>query len=343
MAVNLHTRQSKRGTVYYMVLYTDGQVSYKTLKIDFNLPERQRKSLAEIATADLQREMMTDSRGMIENKSRNFITAFDQHIRTSRIKGINKYMHVLKHLKLCFGNTLTTRQLTSEVMETWREYIIKNFNGETPLTMWRCTLAVINAMRKRGEIKHSPASGIRPPPLPDTLSKQILSVQELEKLTSTKMPHHEVCSMFIWCCMTGMARADLLILKWTDIDMSRMQVNYKRAKTGQRVVVDIEDTTIALLPEYRTVNVFAGLPSDSFCDRIIKQWVKDAGIDKSISLYCARHSFSIMLLEGGADILTVSKLLGHTTLKHTTRYLKFIDALKKKAIQTLPKLTVPKV
>lgn len=342
MAVNLHTRHTKKGTVYYLVMYSDGKTRYKTLQIDFNLSERQRKNLAEIRAADFQREMMTDSRGIIENKSRNFITAFDQHIKTSRIKGINKYMHVLKHLKLCFGNTLTTRQLTSEVMETWREYLIKNFNGETPLTMWRCTLAVINAMRKRGEIKHSPASGIKPPPLPDTLSKQILSSDELVRLSETRMTHGEVCKMFLWCCLTGMARADLLILKWSDIDMSRKQLNYKRAKTGQRVFVDLDDSTIQLLPEFMAANVFAGIPSDSFCDRAIKEWVKKAGIDKKISLYCARHSFAIMLLEGGADILTVSKLLGHTTLKHTTRYLKFIDRLKKQAIQTLPKLTVLK-
>lgn len=340
MAAHVQGRKTKRGIVYRLITYGDGRVQYRTLKIDFSLPERQRKALAEIACADLNRELMTDSRGIIENKSRNFITIFEQHIRTSNRKGLNKYMQALKHLKIHFGDTVTTRQLTTEAMEGWREYLIRNFNGETPLTLWRTTLAVLNAMRKRGDIKHSPATGIKPPPLPDTLSKQILSGDELRALARTPMPHAEVCKMFLWCCLTGMARADLLILKWPDIDMNRKQVHYRRAKTGQRVVVDLEDSTISLLPEYRTVNVYADLPSSSFCDRIIKKWVKDAGIEKKISLYCARHSFAIMLLEGGADILTVSKLLGHTTLKHTTRYLRFIDGLKKKAIQTLPKLSV---
>ncbi len=53
---------------------------------------------------------------------------------------------------------------------------------------------------------------------------------------------------------------------------------------------------------------------------MIKQSVKDAGIDKSISPHTFRHSFATHLVEGGADLKAVQDMLGHESITTTEIY-----------------------
>ncbi len=59
------------------------------------------------------------------------------------------------------------------------------------------------------------------------------------------------------------------------------------------------------------------------------------GIKKKIIRHCARHSFAVNVLTKGANIKTVSSLLGHTSIKMTERYLHVVDSLKQDAINSL--------
>ena len=65
--------------------------------------------------------------------------------------------------------------------------------------------------------------------------------------------------------------------------------------------------------------------------------MKLTGITKHITWHCARHSFAVNLLNAGANIKTVSALLGHASIKMTEKYLHVVDALKQKAINSLGK------
>ena len=51
--------------------------------------------------------------------------------------------------------------------------------------------------------------------------------------------------------------------------------------------------------------------------------------------HCSRHSFAVNLLSNGANIKTVSDLLGHSSIVITEKYLHVIDSLKQDAIRSL--------
>lgn len=77
-------------------------------------------------------------------------------------------------------------------------------------------------------------------------------------------------------------------------------------------------------------------------DSYFKRWERLAGVEKHISWHISRHTFAVLSLEGGADIYTVSKLLGHTNLGTTEVYARATDPMRKSAVDGLPAISLGK-
>lgn len=70
----------------------------------------------------------------------------------------------------------------------------------------------------------------------------------------------------------------------------------------------------------------------------IKRLIRHAGIDKKVSFHVGRHTFATLTLTYGADLYTVSKLLGHCNIRTTQIYAKIVDENKRKAVNLVPKI-----
>lgn len=68
----------------------------------------------------------------------------------------------------------------------------------------------------------------------------------------------------------------------------------------------------------------------------MKRWSWEAGIKKDLAFHCGRHTFAVLMLDLGADIYTVSKLLGHKELATTQIYAKVLDKNKQNAVSLIP-------
>ena len=70
----------------------------------------------------------------------------------------------------------------------------------------------------------------------------------------------------------------------------------------------------------------------------LKTLVKNAGITKHVTFHVARCTFATLTLSYGADLYTVSKLLGHSNVRTTQIYAKIVDENKRKAVNLMPTL-----
>ena len=97
---------------------------------------------------------------------------------------------------------------------------------------------------------------------------------------------------------------------------------------------------IGNIPEDRMQRIFQMTSDHRALHRHLNRWTKVAGINKHITWHCARHSFAVNILDKGADIKTVSSLMGHASLKMTEKYLHVVDARKQQAIDSLGEITL---
>lgn len=109
-------------------------------------------------------------------------------------------------------------------------------------------------------------------------------------------------------------------------------------KTRQIIYLPLSDAARRFIPERGEKgadDLVFDLPKRITTQMDIRTWVKRAGIAKKISFHCARHTFATLALTQGADLYSISKLLGHTNIATTQIYATIIDQRKQDAVNLL--------
>jgi integrase len=128
-------------------------------------------------------------------------------------------------------------------------------------------------------------------------------------------------------------------LTWSDIQKtsSGYFLHIIQKKTQDIIMHPINEKAVYILGEKGKSNekVFEGLKySDSNNDKI-KRWVLKAGINKKITLHNFRHTYATIMLNKGADIVIVSKMLGHKNIATTMIYSKVLSETKVNAAKLI--------
>lgn len=127
----------------------------------------------------------------------------------------------------------------------------------------------------------------------------------------------------------GLRRSELLGLKLTDIDSSRMLIHVIDAKGNKDRYTLLSTTVLKDLRIYykkwRPQNyLFEGVKHGKYSANSVSQIVKkatlSAGIAKKVTPHTLRHSFATHLLESGTDLRYIQLLLGHNSTKTTEIY-----------------------
>lgn len=175
-------------------------------------------------------------------------------------------------------------------------------------------------------------------------TRQYLTLEEVRKIAAADCEFPEIKRAFLFSCLTGLRRSDIIKLTWGEVQQQGEYVRlvFKQKKTGGQEYLDISPQAAALLEldnrGNATQNVFGDIRYPSETNHAIKEWCLRAGIDKNITFHCARHTFAVLMLDLGVDIYTVSKLLGHRELSTTQIYAKVLDKNKQAAVERIPNI-----
>jgi integrase len=140
---------------------------------------------------------------------------------------------------------------------------------------------------------------------------------------------------------TGLRRGELFNLEWRDIDFLHNKLTVRAAATKSAKVRHIPLNSVArdTLKRWQKQPSDSGLifpgKEDNRLNNISTAWgtlISDAKIE-DFTFHDLRHCFATKVLKCGADIVTVSKLLGHTDLKMTLRYSHVTDETLTAAVE----------
>jgi integrase/recombinase XerD len=170
---------------------------------------------------------------------------------------------------------------------------------------------------------------IAPPRRPFTLPT-ILSQAEVAALltTSRNLKHRAILTTL---SAAGLRVSELCQLQITDIDSARMVLRVRQGKGQHDRSVMLSPTLLPLLRQYWHQDkpqpwLFPGHP----CTRpmttkavylVCRQAGQAADLPKVIHPHVLRHTFAPHLLEAGVDLRRIQLLLGHRSLRTTSRYL----------------------
>lgn len=175
---------------------------------------------------------------------------------------------------------------------------------------------------------------------PEEGTRMYLTTEEIQKLIATRCEYEGVKRAFLFSCLTGLRRSDILRLQWGDVHQQGefTRLIFKQKKTKGQEYLDITPQASDLMGNRGNDNdyVFTNVYTPDCTNKAIQEWVLRAGIHKKITFHCGRHSFAVMMLDLGTDIYTVSKLLGHRELSTTQIYAKVLDKNKQAAVQKIP-------
>ena len=164
--------------------------------------------------------------------------------------------------------------------------------------------------------------------LPKALDKS-----SLDKLMNTQFGELEeeietARDLFVFACHTGAAYCDLMALKKSHLvrdDEGSLWLKFNRQKTGVLCRIKLLPEAIRIIEKYRSNERETLLPFIGYAtyQSYLKALRLRAGIAFPFTTHTARHTFATLItLERGVPIETVSKMLGHSNVSMTERYAK---------------------
>lgn len=348
MSVVLRKRKNADGsTTLRLDIYHNGQRTVETLKhlklakpsnlLDREQNKQRMQQADEIAVyraAELEANnysMVTDAgkKTIIIVWMQNYVDSYTKKDKRNMQGALNRFTAFLtedKKTGLTFGN------LNALIIEDFIEFLEANSTGEGAASYYARFKKMIKQAYRKKLMKDNVLDFVERKVKGKAKRKDILTLEELKILAATPTESTEVRKAFLFCSVSGLRWIDVKPLKWGNINLESRQMNISQSKTGEHVATPLNETAIKILgaPGSAKELVF-NLPTANGANKTLKAWVKRAGISKEITWHNARHSFGTNLIFNDVDVLTASKLLGHTSMKHTQRYVKASEEMKQAA------------
>lgn len=337
----------KRGAYWYVDLYVGSKRYRKRISKSKHLAELALKDIEvkaernqlgfleqkEIAVEDFIKQFLTHSaannrpstttryRSALDNFLR-FIKSEAKIVRLGDVtqEAIEKYKAWRKSVPVAKNGSNSSKVKPSSVRKGAKSYTV-NFELTTIKTLF--ILAV-----KWKYLDKSPAEGVKPLKAEDSKPRRFLTDAECERLLRACEP--EYYPIFFTLIHTGMRKAEILNLEWSDLNFKRRIIKIQRKafwipKTGEREI-PMSDAVAATLENVPKQSHFVFPDEDgeamdpNFLRKQLIRIAQNAGIYDLTEVHALRHTFASRLLMRNVDLPSVQKLMGHSAIETTLIY-----------------------
>lgn len=193
---------------------------------------------------------------------------------------------------------------------------------------------------KKGVLEHNYVEEIELPKKQQRLPVKLTGNQALEILEISfnlsysyrflRYRNHAILATFIFC---GLRKNELLNLRLSDVDIDNQTIFVRQGKGGKDRIIPMSFTLAQSLERYLVQRkrlqktcpeFFTSLNRNKgFTGSGLKRLIEKIRTASNIrfTVHELRHTFATLMLEGGCDIFSLSKMLGHSDIKTTTIYL----------------------
>lgn len=256
-----------------------------------------------------------------------------QNTELSYQRDLMKMMRFLRTQKVEKSKDVTETNLNSYILDLEKK-------GMAAATVSR-NIASMKAfylyMLKNGEVTTDPAEHLKAPKVEKKIP-DILSVEEIERLLA--QPGDRTAkglrdkAMLELLYATGIRVTELISLRLDDVNW-KLDYIICRDRNKERIIPFGSKARKAL--DHYMKSARAELVGEKECDmlfpncsgesmsrqgfwKLLKQYVKQAGIQMEITPHTLRHSFAAHLVDNGADLHMVQEMLGHSDISTTMMY-----------------------
>lgn len=197
---------------------------------------------------------------------------------------------------------------------------------------------------------------VRSLPLSNELVGRFIERDEFNKLLETCGDRETAVdkrdyALFWLLYTTGLRRGELANLKVHDYDSEDASIDITKSKHNQLRTVYLPSPTVDAIDDWLLVAqipdeypVIQGIRkngvistrrsgiTDQAIYLIMQKRCEQAGIKEHLTLHDFRRTFISLMLDNNVDILTVSKIAGHYSIKDTARYDRRKEAPKRRAV-----------
>ncbi|MFC1852524.1 site-specific tyrosine recombinase XerC [candidate division CSSED10-310 bacterium] len=261
----------------------------------------------------------------------------------------------------CFERYIDTPfEVDRRTVEQYRRFLFyKRKKDGTPLAVGsQCTFLVgvrvfFSWLAKNNHILYNPTSELELPKLERMLPRSVLSVAEVDQImdqpdvtTALGIRDRAILETLY---SSGIRRLEIVNLGVNDVDLDKGVLFIRQGKGNRDRVVPIGSRSCSWIEKYlhevrpyylRDMDLkvlFLTVSGRSFhpdiVTRMIRDYVKQAGIDCGGACHLFRHSMATSMLENGADIRHIQLILGHASLNTTQIYTK-VSILKLKEVHS---------
>lgn len=355
--IRLRTKDLSDGSKsLYLDIYRNGKRTYEYLKM-YLIPETDRNARRQneitMAAANAIKskriiELTSGEAGIVNHVDKvyllDWMKTYKEYQEKRDKKSISQIVVVTHILKDYAGDRFTLDRIDLDFCQGYIDYMLTTYRPQgkpiaasTRNTYYQIFNGALNAAVRAKRLLRNPFNEMEKsekPKMPESV-RSYMTIEEVRSLIATPMENETVKSAYLFSCFCGLRISDVKKLKWRDVflDHGQYRLAVAMQKTKEPIYLPLSNEALKWMPERGDKigddNVF-DLPST--VNTLIKPWAKAAGISKQFTFHTARHTFATMMLTLGADLYTVSKLLGHTSVRMTQVYAKIVNKKKDDAV-----------